>query len=265
MAEGPAGVYKPAPGAAPPAPAPASSPPYDDLRAAAAQNLEAAQRFVDSGLSSAAHALRTGVQQGASVVNEGLTASAKYAGVGKAYVDEGLAQFQAVESQAFGQLKGAIELVAGSSPYVTYPALTLGALLVLPPTRLLLYRWTLGRLRSPDAVFKSSEGRVEGLRSTLEQYANESKKLQERMVAAEEEMERGMTKLKNTRVELQRLASVVAKSERTAAGVLQDLRSIKKVESAPQLRAEAASQLSSLRSQHSALQKYIYRIASKDV
>lgn len=61
MAEGSAGETKPGPATPAPPPAPAAaSPSYDDLRAAAAQNLEAAQRFVDSGLSSAAQALRAG-------------------------------------------------------------------------------------------------------------------------------------------------------------------------------------------------------------
>lgn len=51
-------------------------------------------------------------------------------------------------------------------------------------TRRMLYRSTMGRLRNPDAVYKTSEGRVEGLRSKVEEFANESKKLQVRAVRA---------------------------------------------------------------------------------
>ncbi len=53
---------------------------------------------------------------------------------------------------------------------------------VCPPrttgTRRFLYRATLGRLRSPDNIIKSSEGKVDGLRVKMSDYSNEAKKLE---------------------------------------------------------------------------------------
>lgn len=64
---------------------------------------------------------------------------------------------------------------------------------------------------------------------------------------------------------MQRLASTVSKSERSAQAVLYDLRRIKKLDNTSALRAEAASQLAAFKNHQSQLQKYIRRIASQDV
>lgn len=45
-------------------------------------------------------------------------------------------------------------------------------------TRRFLYRATLGWLRSPDNIIKSSEGKVDGLRVKMSDYSNEAKKLE---------------------------------------------------------------------------------------
>ncbi|PNW77622.1 hypothetical protein CHLRE_10g444800v5 [Chlamydomonas reinhardtii] len=195
---------------------------------------------------------------------EGLEAANQVAAEGKVFVDQGLDQLKQAENAAIAYIKLGLDVVH-SNPYVSYPVLVTGGLLLLPTTRRLLYRATLGRLRSPENIIKGSEGKVEGLKGKMDDYTQEAKKLHDRMVAAEEEYVRGRSKLKATRQELQRLASVVSKSERAAAGVLEDLRAIKKVDKATSLRAEAASQLSALKAQRTALQQYIYRIASKDI
>lgn len=44
-------------------------------------------------------------------------------------------------------------------------------------TRRLLYRATLGRLRSPENIIKGSEGKVEGLKGKMDDYTQEAKKL----------------------------------------------------------------------------------------
>ncbi|GLC36699.1 hypothetical protein PLESTM_000490900 [Pleodorina starrii] len=200
----------------------------------------------------------------AEFVRQGVSVAEQYAEQGKGYVNYGLGETKKAEDAVVAEVKHGLQFVQ-SNPYVSYPLLATGTLLLLPGTRRLLYRATLGRLRSADAILQSSEGKVEGLRVKMSDYSNEAKKLQERMAAAEEEYLSGRAKLKATRQELQRLASVVAKSERAAAGVLEDLRAIRKVDKAVQLRAEAASQVSSLRSQRSTLLQNIYRIASRDI
>ncbi|KXZ47566.1 hypothetical protein GPECTOR_34g725 [Gonium pectorale] len=205
----------------------------------------------DEALRVVASQVVTGGAVVADVVREGAAVANKYADEGKA-------------GSARDRCPGGLDLIH-SNTYISYPVLVTGGLLILPGTRRLLYRATLGRLRSTENIIRGSEGKVEGLRVKLTDFGEEAKKLQERMVSAEEEYLRGRSKLKATRLELQRLASVVTKSERAAAGVLDDLRTIKKVDKAVQLRAEAASQVSALKAQRSALQQWIYRIASKDI
>jgi hypothetical protein len=48
----------------------------------------------------------------------------------------------------------------------------------------LLWRLTLGRLVSPDAVIKGCESKVEGLRARVPDFATEAQKLEVRAIAA---------------------------------------------------------------------------------
>ncbi|GFR44618.1 hypothetical protein Agub_g5905 [Astrephomene gubernaculifera] len=247
----------------------------DDKPSSLAESIESFKIVAEQGLADAANAADALLKQTASqlvaggsvvvgTVQEAADVTLQYAEEGKVYVDHGLAELKAVEDVVVSHLKQGIYLIQ-SNPDVSYPLLATGSILALPVTRRLLYRATIGRFRNPDNVLSTSEGKVEALRVKMSDFETEAKKLQERMVAAEEEYVRGKAKLKATRQELQRLAAVVGKSERTAAGVLEDLRTLKKVDKAVQLRAEAASQVSALKTQRTALQQYIYRIASKDV
>ncbi|GIL78332.1 hypothetical protein Vretimale_7681 [Volvox reticuliferus] len=222
------------------------------------------QKQADAVLKEAASQLVAGGAVIADSVRQGVAVTEQYADQGKGYINYGLCQLKKAEDAMIAEIKCGVNFVQ-SNPYVSYPLLATGSLLLLPGTRRLLYRATLGRLRSADNILKGSEGKVEGLRVKMADYATEAKKLSERMVAAEEEYLRGRAKLKATRQELQRLVTVVSKSERAAASVLEDLRAIKRVEKAVQLRAEAASQASDLRSQRKTLQQTIYRIASRDI
>lgn len=81
---------------------------------------------------------------------------------------------------------------------------------------------------------------------------------------------RGISKLKATRKELQRLEAQVAKSERSAADVVATLRALPRAAGAApenllQLRGDAATQLAALRQQRAAAEKCVYRIASQDI
>jgi len=78
---------------------------------------------------------------------------------------------------------------------------------------------------------------------------------------------RGLAKLKAARAELQRLSSRVGKSERAAEAILAELRGLP-AGGAPgtaQARSDAASRLSTLRSQRSGLEKAAYRIMARDI
>mmetsp|Transcript_14516 Transcript_14516/g.31582 ORF Transcript_14516/g.31582 Transcript_14516/m.31582 type:complete len:237 (+) Transcript_14516:100-810(+) len=184
---------------------------------------------------------------------------------GKVYLNQGYEQYKAAEDVFFATAKSGIDWAA-ANPYVAYPAAGVGSLLLIPFTRRLLYRQTLGRFRNNESTLKSAEGRVEGLKAKMEDYSKEADKLAERMAKAEEEMKRGMAKLKATRLELQRLSAVVGKGQRTAQATMQDLRSLPaKMENVLPLRGEAANQVSALKSQKSKIDKMVRRIAGMDV
>ncbi|MEW5297756.1 MAG: hypothetical protein WDW38_006940 [Sanguina aurantia] len=180
----------------------------------------------------------------------------------QAHIGTGVAHYQAAEDQVFGYLKDGLRWGI-ANPYIAYPASGLGLALLLPGTRRLLYRMTIGAMRNPESIRQASEGRVTVLRTQLEDYSKEALKLQVRMTAAEEEMLRGLTKLKATRAEFERLHSVVEKGEHTATGVLRELRSIHKLDAVSALRGEAATQLSGFRAQRRALEKSIYKLAKQ--
>lgn len=169
-----------------------------------------------------------------------------------------------LQDQAFDTLKEGIEYCI-VHPYISYPAAAAFVLTAMPGVRRLAYRVTLGRLRNPEAVVSSSEAKLSTLTTKTNEFAAESKKLQERAQLAEEEMTRGYNKLKAARQELQRLESSVAKSERLAANVLQDLRSMRSNSRATELRSEVAVKLSALKQQRAALQKEIKWIVKRDI
>ncbi len=67
---------------------------------------------------------------------------------------------------------------------LTYSALpATSALCHASGTRRLLWRLTLGRLVSPDAVIKGCESKVEGLRARVPDFATEAQKLEVRAIA----------------------------------------------------------------------------------
>lgn len=107
---------------------------------------------------------------------------------GQAYVDQGLAQAQALENEAVAHIKTGVLTVASLPTYILYPTLGVTTMLALPFTRRALYNMTLGRLRTPESIARASQGRVEGLKGKLDEVSSEAQKLAERMRSAEEEM-----------------------------------------------------------------------------
>lgn len=91
-------------------------------------------------------------------------------------------------------------------------------LLAVPATRRLLWRQTLGRLRSKEAVFKSAELRSASLADRVAGQELEVKKLQERLGLAQAEYSRGLSKLTATARELEQLSGRISTSQRTAQG-----------------------------------------------
>ena len=92
------------------------------------------------------------------------------------------------------------------------------AAILLPAPRRLLWRLTLGRLRSPEAAYKSAELKVATLAEKVEAQGGEVQKLSERLGLAQEEYKRGLAKLKATASELRSLEARVGATERSAKG-----------------------------------------------
>lgn len=89
---------------------------------------------------------------------------------------------------------------------------------ILPGTRRLLWRMTLGRLQSAEAAQKSAELRVQSLATRLTEHDGEVQKLSERLALARQEYERGLSKLQGAASELRSLSSRVEGTERKAKG-----------------------------------------------
>lgn len=231
----------------------------------AVKTVEDAQKMFNCGIKIAVQSIGQGAASVNSLAQEGYALASDVIGQGQGYVDHGVDQYKQLENQAFAS---AIEGIhwATANPYVSYPAAGASAILLIPFTRRLLWRQTLGRFRNPESVVRSCEGRVKGIGSRMEEYTNDVQKLQERMAAAETEYRSGMSKLKATRQEMQRLASSLASGERTATKTLSELRTISpKLENVLQLRGEAAAHAAALRSNKVKLNKWVNKIAAMDI
>jgi hypothetical protein len=159
----------------------------------------------------------------------------------------------------FKKLKDGVH-IAAQNPNVTYGVLGVTALLALRTPRRLLYRHTIGRFQSEQAMLARAETKVKEMRQTVDILRNESKKLEERARLAEEELLRGRTKLKNTGTQLSSLSRSAYKTETAARGLVDNLRDLPGRE-ALRLRAEVAAMTSEAKQQRSVLDKRVSKIA----
>lgn len=180
------------------------------------------------------------------------------------YVDSAIATARTVEDAAVSVIKGAVRYTA-ENPYTAYPAATTFALLALPGTRRLLWRYSLGRFFRPEAAVEKAGERVKKLKSQLPDYAAQVQKLEERLKLGEEELNEGIRKLTATRKELQRLGRIVSADHSVAQGLVRSLRGLNHVEGSLALRGEAASQAADLKAQLARINKGVYHIANKDI
>ncbi|CAN6443078.1 unnamed protein product [Victoria cruziana] len=138
-------------------------------------------------------------------------------------------------------------------------AVAAGLLLLRGPRRL-LFRQTIGRLQSEEARFLKADRNVTELGQSVDLIKKETKKLLERASFAQEEMNCGHTKLKNTGHEIQRLADSVYRKELQAFDLVDGLREVPGRE-ALRLRAEVASLASQLKQVRAALNKRTLKIS----
>ncbi|XP_073146145.1 RGS1-HXK1-interacting protein 1 [Henckelia pumila] len=137
-------------------------------------------------------------------------------------------------------------------------------LLLMRGPRRFLFRNTLGRLQSEEAQFVRAEKNVKEFSLSVDLLKKESKKLLERSVLAEKDMNRGHSNLMNTGTQIQSLARSVYKTEAKAADLMDLLREIPGRE-ALKLRADVASMASHLRQQRVGMDKRIIKISELGV
>lgn len=162
--------------------------PLSEARQAIENLKDSANYASDAAIKSTTQALAVAISMGLQQFNETRKVACQLWKEGQAYVDSGVAQIKQAEDAAVSSIKSSVATAAALPAYCTYPAIGLGTLLLLPATRRAMYNATIGRLRSPEAIAKTSAGRVEGLKTKLEEVSGEAQKLSERMRAAEEEM-----------------------------------------------------------------------------
>ncbi|CAN6443079.1 unnamed protein product [Victoria cruziana] len=140
-----------------------------------------------------------------------------------------------------------------------HPSAAAGIAVAAGPRRL-LFRQTIGRLQSEEARFLKADRNVTELGQSVDLIKKETKKLLERASFAQEEMNCGHTKLKNTGHEIQRLADSVYRKELQAFDLVDGLREVPGRE-ALRLRAEVASLASQLKQVRAALNKRTLKIS----
>ncbi|KAG1660124.1 hypothetical protein FOA52_003784 [Chlamydomonas sp. UWO 241] len=224
-----------------------------------------AKKQFDAGLKATVQFVGDGVAGINLMMKEGSSQASVALGTGKAHAEQALEQYKTYEDQAFSALTDGIHW-ASANPFIAYSAAGTATVLLLPFTRRLLYRATLGRLRNEASVVASCDARAKGIASRMDEYSAEVTKLQEKMVAAEAEYRGGMAKLRSTRQQMQRLSLSLGAGERSASGMVKELRSLSpRVDNVLQLRGEAAGHAYTLRSHKAKVDKFVRRIANMDI
>ncbi|XP_030447692.1 RGS1-HXK1-interacting protein 1 [Syzygium oleosum] len=172
-------------------------------------------------------------------------------------------QYHAYEDAFVNRVKDEVTS-AREHPGTTVGVSVAAALLLLRGPRRFLIRQTFGRLLSEEAQFVRAEKNLKDLILSVDLMKKESRKLLERAALAETDMKRGLTDLKNSGNQIQRLAKSIYKVESQAGGLMDDLREIPGRE-ALKLRAEVASLASNLKQQRVATEKRIVKISELGV
>ncbi|XP_026414968.1 RGS1-HXK1-interacting protein 1-like [Papaver somniferum] len=172
-------------------------------------------------------------------------------------------QFHSYEDAFFTKFKDEL-MSAKENPAVASGVAVAAGLLLLRGPRRFLFRNTLGRFRSEEALYVKAEKNVKELNLSVDIMKRESAKLLERSALAEKDMKRGRNELVNAGSDIQRLAKSVYKIESQATDLMDGLRQIPGRE-ALKLRAEVGTMASLIQQQRSALDKKILKISELGV
>ncbi|PRW57141.1 Uncharacterized conserved UCP022280 [Chlorella sorokiniana] len=225
---------------------------WDDQVKAVTDSAEAA---LDAGISKVSQVVRSGV---AEVSRE--TSAAKTRA--EQFYQTGVAHYEATEEQALALFRRGVRCIAVDYRQESIAAGVVAAAVLLPGPRRFLFRHTLGRFRSEEAMFRSAESRYATLRDRVEAQHGELQTLQERLKAAEGEYARSLSNLRSAASDLQGLSSRVHSSSKAANALVRDLRELPS-KAALQLRSDAANTAAVAGNQSAAVQKFVKRIAKQ--
>ena len=125
--------------------------------------------------------------------------------IGVAHATAAWWEVQALEDKVFEAPTTALASAIKDAPYATAVAGTTCALLAVPGTRRILWHMSFGRMQSEEALVRAATRSAETLKTASEGSAVELVRLKEAAVAAEEEMSRGRSKLRQAASDLKRL------------------------------------------------------------
>jgi len=125
--------------------------------------------------------------------------------IGVAHATAAWWEVQALEDKVFEAPTAALASAIKDAPYATAVAGTTCALLAVPGTRRILWHMSFGRMQSEEALVRAATRSAETLKTASEGSAVELVRLKEAAVAAEEEMSRGRSKLRQAAADLKRL------------------------------------------------------------
>ncbi|KAK1316548.1 hypothetical protein QJS10_CPA05g00614 [Acorus calamus] len=140
----------------------------------------------------------------------------------------------------------------------------MSGLILLRGPRRFLYRQTVGRFQSEQAMFDRAEKKVSELGQSVAVAKKEDAKLLERASFAEQDMQNGFQRLIKSGSEIRKLANSVYKIERQAEDLMAGLRQVPGRE-AIKLRSEVASMADTAKQQRITLQKRILKISELGV
>ena len=177
----------------------------------------AASEAIDRTTSDAAFAVAKTIEVARERVNEASGTAQAHAGVLVENVRER-------EDAFFKRVSKEVADVARANP-ASAGAGALGlALILLPGPRALLWRVTMGRLQSEEAIFNACVRKSEMLALDAERASGEIQKLAAAAVEAEVEMKRGAANLRAAARELRSIESRTYAMDNKATGLLNDLR-----------------------------------------
>ncbi|CAA7398290.1 unnamed protein product [Spirodela intermedia] len=169
------------------------------------------------------------------------------------------AHYQVYEDAFFKKAKDELLIIREQPTVACGVAVAAGLLLMRGPRRF-LFRQTLGRLQDQEAVFAKAVSNAKELEQAVGSVKLETKKLLERASFAEQEIQTGRTKLKDTGRQIQSLVRHINRIESDVTDFMDELREIPDGE-ALKLRKEVASMMALARRQKAELDKEITEIS----